>query len=118
VQFARALASHGARTVLVARRKDQLDRHVDELTARGLHAMAVAADLTEPEAIARLFDTVECEWGTPTILVNNAGLAQAAKLAEISRKDFGLTWNAVLEGGGVLVGDTVKLEFDVEAVKA
>jgi polyisoprenoid-binding protein YceI len=38
--------------------------------------------------------------------------------AEISRKDFGLVWNAVLEGGGVLVGDTVKLEFDVEAVKA
>ena len=38
--------------------------------------------------------------------------------AEISRKDFGLVWNAVLEGGGVLVGDSVKLEFDVEAVKA
>jgi len=91
VQFARALANHGARTVLVARRKDQLDRHVDELTARGLHAMAVAADLTEPEAIARLFDTVEREWGTPTILVNNAGLAQAAKLAEISRKEWATT---------------------------
>ena len=38
--------------------------------------------------------------------------------AEISRKDFGLVWNAVLEGGGVLVGDSVKLEFDVEATKA
>ena len=37
--------------------------------------------------------------------------------AEISRKEFGLTWNAALETGGVLVSDTVKLVLDVEAVK-
>ena len=37
--------------------------------------------------------------------------------AEISRKEFGLVWNVALETGGVLVGDTVKLELDVEAVK-
>lgn len=38
--------------------------------------------------------------------------------AEISRKDFGLTWNVALEGGGILVGDTVRIEIDAEAVKA
>jgi len=37
--------------------------------------------------------------------------------AEISRKEFGLVWNVALETGGVLVGDTVKLELDIEAVK-
>ena len=37
--------------------------------------------------------------------------------AEISRKAFGLEWNAALEAGGVLVGDNVKLQLDVEAVK-
>lgn len=37
--------------------------------------------------------------------------------AEISRKDFGMVWNVALEAGGVLVGDTIKLELDVEAVK-
>ena len=37
--------------------------------------------------------------------------------AEISRKDFGLVWNAALETGGVLVGDSVKITLDVEAVK-
>ncbi|MEI8082341.1 MAG: YceI family protein, partial [Actinomycetes bacterium] len=36
---------------------------------------------------------------------------------EISRKDFGLTWNVALEAGGVLVGDKVKITIDVEAVK-
>jgi polyisoprenoid-binding protein YceI len=36
----------------------------------------------------------------------------------ISRKDWGLTWNAALETGGVLVSDKVKLEFDVSAIQA
>ena len=36
---------------------------------------------------------------------------------ELSRKDFGLTWNVALETGGVLVGDKIKLDIDVEAVK-
>ncbi|WP_052436954.1 YceI family protein [Georgenia sp. SUBG003] len=34
---------------------------------------------------------------------------------EISRKEFGLTWNAALEAGGVLVGDKVKILLEVEA---
>ncbi len=37
--------------------------------------------------------------------------------AKISRKDFGLVWNAALESGGVLVGDEIKLNLDVEAAK-
>lgn len=36
----------------------------------------------------------------------------------ISRKDFGLTWNAALETGGVLVSDKVTLEFDISAIRA
>lgn len=34
----------------------------------------------------------------------------------VNRKDFGLTWNAALEAGGVLVSDKVKLTFEVSAV--
>ena len=37
---------------------------------------------------------------------------------EISRKDWNLTWNLALEAGGVVVGDKVKIELDVELVKA
>lgn len=37
--------------------------------------------------------------------------------AKISRKGFGLTWNAALETGGVLVGDDIALNLDVEANK-
>ncbi|MFC9243825.1 YceI family protein [Streptomyces sp. NPDC057136] len=35
----------------------------------------------------------------------------------ISRKDYGVTWNAALEGGGVLVSDKVVLEFEVSAIR-
>jgi len=37
--------------------------------------------------------------------------------ASIDRRDFGLTWNQVLEAGGVMVGDRVDIEIEVEAVK-
>ncbi|MER5890950.1 YceI family protein [Streptomyces sp. NPDC001941] len=38
--------------------------------------------------------------------------------AEILRSDWGLTWNAALETGGVMVSDKVKLTFDISAIKA
>jgi polyisoprenoid-binding protein YceI len=37
--------------------------------------------------------------------------------AEIKRSDWGLTWNAALETGGVLVSDKIKLNFDVSAIR-
>jgi polyisoprenoid-binding protein YceI len=35
----------------------------------------------------------------------------------INRKDWGLTWNAALETGGVLVSEKIKLEFDISAIQ-
>jgi len=35
----------------------------------------------------------------------------------INRRDYGVTWNAALEGGGVLVSDKVTLEFEISAIK-
>lgn len=36
---------------------------------------------------------------------------------KINRKDFGLTWNKILEGGGLTVGDDVSIIIDVEAIE-
>jgi polyisoprenoid-binding protein YceI len=36
----------------------------------------------------------------------------------INRKDFGLTWNMVLEAGGFVVGDKIEIGIEVEAIKA
>jgi len=42
----------------------------------------------------------------------------ATATAEVNRKDFGLTWNKTLDGGGVMVGDDVELTVEVELVQA
>jgi polyisoprenoid-binding protein YceI len=44
--------------------------------------------------------------------------AAFSAVGEIERKDWGLTWNVPLEGGGVLVSEKLKVEFDVEATLA
>ena len=49
-------------------------------------------------------------WGNTRIAVSGT--------TKINRKDFGLTWNAALETGGILVGDEVTINLDVEFVKA
>lgn len=41
----------------------------------------------------------------------------ASASTRMERKDFGLTWNAVLESGGFLVGDDVDITIDVEMVR-
>lgn len=49
-------------------------------------------------------------WGNTRVAVSAT--------TKINRKDFGLTWNAALETGGILVGDEVTITLDVEFVKA
>jgi len=41
----------------------------------------------------------------------------AAATAKISRKEFGMTWNRMIEAGGVTVGDEVTITLDLELVK-
>jgi polyisoprenoid-binding protein YceI len=41
----------------------------------------------------------------------------ASASTSIRRKDFGVSWNRAIEAGGVVVGDEVKIEIDVQAVE-
>ncbi len=49
-------------------------------------------------------------WGNTRVAVSAT--------TKINRKDYGLTWNTVLETGGILVGDEVTITLEVEFVKA
>ncbi|HZQ70404.1 MAG TPA: YceI family protein [Terriglobales bacterium] len=49
-------------------------------------------------------------WGNTRVAVSAT--------TRISRKDFGLTWNAALETGGILVGDEVTITLEIQFVKA
>jgi polyisoprenoid-binding protein YceI len=42
----------------------------------------------------------------------------ASATTKIKRRDFGLTWNAALETGGILIGDDLKIELEISAIRA
>jgi len=60
--------------------------------------------------------TLDLELGG--VAVDGYGQTKAAASADtvISRGDFGLTWNSTLETGGVLVGDEITIQLDIQAV--
>jgi polyisoprenoid-binding protein YceI len=79
--------------------------------------LAATGDLTIRDVTRPVVFTVEGPtppgkdpWGNISL-----GLSATTK---INRKDFGLTWNAALETGGILVGDEVTITLDVQFVKA
>ena len=92
VQFAKALADNGASIALVARRADRLKALKDEIEGKGGRAVAIEADVTDRVAMTRAFDAAEKAFGTVTILVNNAGVAHAARAVELAEDE----WRRVL----------------------
>jgi 3-oxoacyl-[acyl-carrier protein] reductase len=99
-QFAKALADNGAAVALVARRTERLKALKAEIEGKGGKAIAVEADVTDRTAVTLAFDAAEKAFGTVTILVNNAGIAQSPRRAvevteEEWRKVLGLDLDAV-----------------------
>ncbi|MBW6455248.1 MAG: YceI family protein [Trueperaceae bacterium] len=62
--------------------------------------------------------TLEAEIGDP--IRDPWGQARRAAVVggKLNRKDFGLAWNQILEAGALLVGEEVRLSFDVEATSS
>lgn len=79
--------------------------------------LAVAGDLTIHGVTRNVVFEVEGPsapvkdpWGNTRV-----GLSATTR---INRKDFGLTWNAAMETGGIMVGEEVTINLDVEFIKA
>ena len=67
--------------------------------------------ITRPVGLALEFNGVAGDpWGG-----TRAGFSAET---EINRKDWGLEWNAALETGGVVVGEKVKIQLEIEAVRS
>jgi polyisoprenoid-binding protein YceI len=79
--------------------------------------LAVEGDLTIHGVTRKVVFSVEGPTPPAKDPWGNARIAVSAT-TKISRKDFGLTWNAALETGGLLVGDEVTITLDVQFVKA
>ena len=75
--FAVALAQAGADVVLAARRLDRLEAISREIEKLGRSALAVPADVTDPEACRAVVQAAVGRFGRLDVLINNAGLGTA-----------------------------------------
>jgi len=87
---------------------DDVSRDGDQVTVRG--------DLTI-RGVTKSVDVTFEYTGTATDPFGNQRLGLEGSVV-INRKDYGVSWNAALETGGVLVSEKVTLEFEVSAIKA
>jgi len=79
--------------------------------------LAVEGDLTIRGVTRKALFSVEGPTPPAKDPWGNSRVAVSAT-TKINRRDFGLTWNAALETGGILVGDEVTITLDVQFVKA
>jgi short-subunit dehydrogenase len=115
---ARMAARRGARVVMAARNEQDVKEAAEEIRANGGRAIAVAADVSDEAAVARLGEAALMEFGTVDTWVNNAGLSIYGKLTEVpladKRKLFDINFWGVVHGcrtavrlmkhrGGVLI---------------
>ncbi len=80
----------------------------------GSEKLSVEGNLTIKDVTKPI--TIEFEYtGSATDPFGNARFGFEGS-SEINRKDFGLTWNAALETGGILVSEKINLEFEISAI--
>jgi polyisoprenoid-binding protein YceI len=87
-----------------------------QITAAGADRFKVTGDLTIRGVTRGVTFDVE---GPAPVIKDPWGNVRtgATATAKINRKDFGLVWNALIEGGGVMVGDEVSITFEGELVQ-
>src|SRR5262252_7883647 len=83
-RFAVTLAAAGASVVATARRFDKLEEVAKEINAGGGSCVPVQVDLTDADQIVAAVDAAEAAFGLVTILVNNAGIPDAARAHKMS----------------------------------
>ncbi|MBI1198153.1 MAG: SDR family oxidoreductase [Phenylobacterium sp.] len=96
--FCRLLAAQGAAVAVTARRIDKIRPLVDEITASGGRATAMALDVSDAAAIGPLLDRVQAELGGLDILVNNAGVGGEGLALDLSIEDFDTTFAVNVRG--------------------
>jgi 3-oxoacyl-[acyl-carrier protein] reductase len=91
-ETARLLCAEGANVLLVARGEERLRDATEEMNAadaeRGGRAEALALDVTDDDAGARMLAAAEESFGTLDVLVNNAGTARWRDLDEVPDEDW------------------------------
>lgn len=103
------LAREGYRVVLTGRRKERLEKIVEDFSERGRTATGIVADLAKPGEAERMF-TEALVWsgGRLDVLVNNAGTWQQSLVEDITREAFRSLMSLNLEAPFILSGLAMK----------
>jgi 3-oxoacyl-[acyl-carrier protein] reductase len=96
--IAHAYGQAGARVVINSRDEGRAQGVADELIARGIAALPIAADIGQAEGVARLFAAVDGVWGQVDVLVNNAGTSMIAPSERLALTDWQRTLDLNLTG--------------------
>jgi NAD(P)-dependent dehydrogenase (short-subunit alcohol dehydrogenase family) len=78
LQIAQGLGEMGARIAISARKPAELEQARSQLASQGIDALTVVNDLSKPEQVPALVETVMSAYGGINILVNNAGTSWGA----------------------------------------
>lgn len=76
-------AEEGCRVVLAARRKERINDLAEKIHITGGQALAVQTDVSQPDSLSNLVQTVLAEWGQIDLLFNNAGFGRLRFLDEL-----------------------------------
>lgn len=97
--IARRLAEDGLAVVVnYVGSTDTATRLVEEIKRAGGQAIAVQADVSDPNSVQRLFNAAEAAFGGVDVLVNNAGIMKLARFAEADDATFDQTVAINLKG--------------------
>lgn len=93
------LAREGARIAAVGRTESELQEVVEEITRNGGEAMAVLADVSQPEQMRKGIGEIETRWGRIDIVFANAGINGVwAPLEELEPEEWDRTLSINLKG--------------------
>lgn len=98
VQFAKALASFGAKVVLCARRVEKLEEVKSAIESMGREALAVQCDVNNEEDIKKAVQQAIEKYGKLDILVNNAGVADMTVMQDLESESWDRVLNTNLKG--------------------
>ena len=73
--FAKLLSAQGAKVVIAGRRVERLEALAEDIATTGGTVLSVPTDMSDMVQVEALVETVEAHLGLPTILINNAGIA-------------------------------------------
>ena len=96
--IARGFAREGASLALAARDAALLDDAADEFRGLGAQVAAIPTDVTDEDSVNALIDLTLAQFGQLDVLVNNAGIAVHAPLADMTLADWQATIDVNLTG--------------------